>query len=91
LGFDRILARCRLIVRQVALSKAVVLGRLIESGSDFAIWRWLSEHSILPELEPELTQVGNNTVKHRKSVPQWNPEILFSDIIIGAISSPCVS
>jgi transposase len=62
LGFDRILARLRFTPRQIALAKAVVLGRLIEPGSDLATWRWMLERSVLPELEPTLTQVNKNEV-----------------------------
>jgi transposase len=62
LGFDRILARCRFTPRQVALAKAVIFGRLIEPGSDLATWRWISERSVLPDLEPELAQVNKNDI-----------------------------
>jgi transposase len=62
LGFDRILSRCRFTPRQIALAKAVVFGRLIEPSSDLATWRWLTERSVLPELEPELAQLNKNDI-----------------------------
>jgi hypothetical protein len=62
LGFDHILTRLRFTPRQIALAKAVVLGRLIEPCSDLATWRWLTERSFLLEFEPESAQVNKNDI-----------------------------
>ena len=49
LGFSEILTDCGFSEKEVALSAAVIWGRLIEPGSDLATWRWLRESSSLPD------------------------------------------
>lgn len=63
LGFNEILARLGLDSFQCALAQAVVVGRLLQPGSDLATWRWLSSQTALPEmLEGFLTDGSKNAV-----------------------------
>ena len=50
LEFSRILANCGFSEQQIALSQAVILGRLISPGSDLRSIRWFQNQSSLPEL-----------------------------------------
>lgn len=80
LGFNRILSRFRFTPRQIALTKAVVFGRLIEPCSDLATWRWSSERSVLPELEPELTQINKNDIYEIADILLQHKEQLEKDL-----------
>jgi transposase len=80
LGFNRILSRFRFTPRQIALTKAVVFGRLIEPCSDLATWRWLAERSVLPELEPELAQVNKNDIYEIADILLQHKEQLEKDL-----------
>lgn len=43
------------------MAKAVVIGRLVEPGSELATWRWFRENSALPELlKEDIADVGKN-------------------------------
>jgi hypothetical protein len=44
---------------------------LIEPSSDLATWHWLTERSVLPELDPELTQVNKNEIYEIADL--WKP------------------
>ena len=61
LGFDLALRQCEFTDRQLALAKAVVMGRLVEPGSELATWRWFRENSALPELlNEDMADLGKN-------------------------------
>ncbi len=61
LGFEQILQQCGFTGRQLALAKAVVIGRLVEPGSELATWRWFRENSALPELlKDDIAEVSKN-------------------------------
>ncbi len=61
LGFDQVLQKCGLSNRELALAKAVVIGRLVEPGSELATWRWFRENSSLPELlDEDISDLGKN-------------------------------
>jgi transposase len=49
LGFDKILADCGFSEREIALSAAVIWGRLIQPGSDLSTWGWLRNSSSLSD------------------------------------------
>ncbi len=49
LGFDKILGDCGFSKREIALSAAVIWGRLIQPGSDLSTWRWLRNSTSLPD------------------------------------------
>jgi len=61
LGFDKVFQTCGFSERQVALAKAVVIGRLVEPGSELATWQWFRENSALPELlNEDISDLGKN-------------------------------
>ena len=63
LGIKEMLSRCGLSTYQVDLAKAVIVGRLIDPGSDLATWRWLRQHTSLSEfLASDLEKVGKDAV-----------------------------
>lgn len=63
LNFDGILAGCGLNNKEIALSKGVILGRLIEPSSDFKTWEWLTTRSSLLEMLPiDLSKIGKDLV-----------------------------
>ena len=49
LEFENILGECGFSSKEIALSAAVIWGRLIAPGSDLSTWRWLRKHSSLSE------------------------------------------
>lgn len=57
LDFDAILSGCGFDKKQLALAKAVIIGRLICPGSDLATHRWFQSRSSLNELL--CTDLGN--------------------------------
>lgn len=59
LQFPRILEKCGLSPRERSLAEAVVLGRLIQPGSDLATWRWIRNQTALVEM----TEVSIESVK----------------------------
>lgn len=63
LGIGDILTRCGLTELQLDLARAVIVGRLVQPGSDLATWRWMRTHSSLPEcLKTDLEKVGKDAV-----------------------------
>jgi transposase len=63
LGFRDILKDCGLSPYQIALAEAVIIGRLINPGSDLKTWQWLRNNSAITELTDEaLDNVGKNVV-----------------------------
>lgn len=61
LDFDEILAECGLDKRQLALSKAVIIGRLVSPGSDLSTYRWFQGRSSLNELlNTDLSDTGKD-------------------------------
>jgi transposase len=63
LGITAILKHCGLSESQQDLAKAVIIGRLIEPGSDLSTWRWMRSHSSLPEfLNTDLEIIGKDAV-----------------------------
>lgn len=58
-----ILKQCGLTVRQIALSAAVVIGRLIRPASDFSTWNWIRDHSAITELSGyPVSRIGKDAV-----------------------------
>ena len=80
LEFEKISQTCGFSERQVALAKAVVIGRLVEPGSELATWQWFRENSALPELSNDdiselLNEVRLNTIpepEHKKIIEALN-------------------
>ena len=63
LGFDRLLETCGLSLFQQALAKAVIIGRLIKSGSELSTWHWLRKQTALLELLPvDLQEIGKDPI-----------------------------
>lgn len=63
LGLSDILTECNLTPRERSVAEAVVLGRLIEPGSDLATWRWIREMSAVAELtELDLGRVNKEMI-----------------------------
>jgi transposase len=63
LGFAELLASCGLTAHQQDLARAVILGRLLQPGSDLATWRWLRNTSSLSEfVAADLEKVGKDGV-----------------------------
>lgn len=63
LRFPEILEGCGLSPRERSLAEAVVLGRLIEPGSDLATWNWIRNLSAATELvETSIEKVKKNSV-----------------------------
>jgi transposase len=63
LGFDEILSELGFSEREISLSKIVIMGRLIQPGSDHSTWEWFRERSSLSELLPkEDDEVGRNSI-----------------------------
>lgn len=63
LGFDEMLNDCGLTPFQRSLAQAVVIGRLLQPGSDYATWQWLLSQTALPEMLPEsLSGIGKDPV-----------------------------
>lgn len=63
LGFDEILTSCGLTPFQCSLAQAVIIGRLVQPGSDYATWQWLLSQTALLEMLPEsLAGLGKDPV-----------------------------
>jgi hypothetical protein len=63
LGFDEVLQECNFNAREIAISKAVILGRLISPSSDIDTWRWLNNRTSLIEILPSnVGKIGKNSV-----------------------------
>lgn len=63
LNFSGILSECGFDSKEIALSKAVILGRLIEPSSDFRTWEWLTTRSSLLEMLPvDLSKIGKDLI-----------------------------
>lgn len=61
LGLTQILQECGFDQKQVCLSKAVIMGRLIAPGSDLSTYHWFQSRSSLPEmLSVDLTTNGKD-------------------------------
>jgi transposase len=61
LGFDEIFSECSFNKKQLALSKAVIIGRLISPGSDLSTYKWFQNRSSLNELlATDLSSVGKD-------------------------------
>ena len=61
LSFDKSLTSSGLNLKQLSLAKAVVIGRLVDPGSDYATWQWLSQRTALTEMLPvDLTATGKD-------------------------------
>lgn len=62
LEFDNILSICNFSSKQMSLAKAVILGKLIEPGSEIATWKWFQERTALIEMTPEnLEGIGKDS------------------------------
>jgi len=61
LGFDQILASGGFDQKQLALAKAVIIGRLVAPASDRRTWRWFRRGTALAEILPvDLTAAGKD-------------------------------
>lgn len=61
LDLDQILAECNFDPKQRALAKAVIIGRLINPGSDLETYRWFKDRSSLSEfLDIDLSKTGKD-------------------------------
>ena len=63
LGFPKILKKCNFSTRERSLSESVVLGRLINPGSDLSTWNWIRDRSAISELtETSLEKVKKDAI-----------------------------
>lgn len=53
LEFKKILTECGFSPKEIALSAAVIWGRLIAPGSDLSTWKWLRKQTSLPDFFDE--------------------------------------
>jgi transposase len=61
LDFDAILTECGFDKQQLALSKAVIIGRLVSPGSDLSTYKWFQSRSSLNELlHTDLANTGKD-------------------------------
>jgi len=61
LGIDKILSECGFNVKQQALAQAVVVGRLINPGSELSTINWLKKQSSLIEFfEEDISKTGKD-------------------------------
>lgn len=62
LDFDNILTSCSFSPKQRSLAKAVILGRLLQPGSEYATWRWFLDRTALIEMtEENLEGIGKDS------------------------------
>jgi hypothetical protein len=62
LNFDGILSKCGFDDKQKSLAKAVILGRLINPGSELSTWRWFQNQTSLIEMTDEdLEGIGKDS------------------------------
>ncbi len=62
LGLPETLRSCGLSAYQLALAEAVVMGRLVEPGSELHTWEWLRKRTALTELlNEDVTRVSLNS------------------------------
>ena len=63
LGLDEILSDLDFSQREISLAKIVIMGRLIQPGSDKSTWEWFRHRSSLRELLPEDDEdLGRNAI-----------------------------
>ena len=63
LQFDVLLRSLGFTDKDMSLAQAVVVGRLVEPGSDRSTWNWLQSRTSLPELLPcDISGVGKDAV-----------------------------
>jgi hypothetical protein len=63
LGLPEILAQCGFNAYQRDLARAVIVGRLLQPGSDLSTWRWMRNSSSLPDFVPsDLEKAGKDAV-----------------------------
>lgn len=61
LDFDNILTECNFDLKQKAVAKAVIIGRLINPASDLETYNWFQNRSSLEEfLNTDITKVSKN-------------------------------
>lgn len=61
LGFDSMLQECKLSKKEISLAKAVILGRLIQPGSELSTWKWFQNSTALLEMtEVDLEGMGKD-------------------------------
>jgi hypothetical protein len=61
LEFDRILTKCHFSQKQIDISKALILGKLINPGSELATWTWFNKTTSLIEMtKSDLKNVGKD-------------------------------
>lgn len=62
LGFDKILEDCKMSKKEISLAKAVILGRLIQPGSELSTWKWFQNSTALLEMtEVDLEGLGKDS------------------------------
>ena len=63
LKFDDILKKCKFDEKEISLTKAVVIGKLIEPSSDLAVLDWLQKRSSINEMLPvDLSTIGKDLI-----------------------------
>ena len=63
LNFDNILKKCKFDDKEISLTKAVVIGKLIEPSSDLAVLDWLQKRSSINEmLLVDLSTIGKDLI-----------------------------
>lgn len=61
LGFDNILKKQGFSKRERCLLQAIIIGRLVEPGSELSTWNWFRENTALPELlEEDISTLNKN-------------------------------
>ena len=63
LDFKDILKQCKFTPYQISLAEAVIVGRLVNPGSDLDTWKWIrSRSSILELVDENISKAGKDAV-----------------------------
>jgi Transposase DDE domain len=77
LGFNDILKQCKLTPYQISIAEAVIVGRLVNPGSDLDTWKWIRNRSSILELVDEniskagkdaVYKVADKLIKHKNHI-----------------------
>lgn len=77
LRFLSVLKKCGFNNREMSLSEAVIVGRLVKPGSDLSTWNWIRNHSAISELtsvslnrikKDAVYEISDQLLKHKKTI-----------------------
>ncbi|MEE8432679.1 MAG: IS1634 family transposase [Candidatus Desulfatibia sp.] len=79
LRFTDVLNKCGFSSREVSLSEAVIVGRLVRPSSDLSTWKWIRENSAISELtrtplirikKDAVYEISEEILRHKKTIEQ---------------------